>query len=103
MSFLDSLAEEFNQDTIIFIGSGVSVPAGLPSWKKLVSRLRDYTQNLKGNVEAANVFLEENDLIKAASALTSELVVLGKSLADFLMNMKNAQSFVPLNHRKYIA
>jgi len=80
---LERLAEEFNQDTILFIGSGVSASAMLPSWRVLVSWLRDYTSALSGDVSAANVFLDEGDLVKAATALTSELEKLGKSLADF--------------------
>ncbi|MEZ8448962.1 SIR2 family protein [Vibrio splendidus] len=83
MSLLNDLAEEFDQDTILFIGSGVSVPSGLPSWWVLVSWLRDYTNELGGNVDAANTFLHEDNLLNAASALTSELEGLGKSLADF--------------------
>jgi hypothetical protein len=83
MDLLDRLAKEFSQDTILFVGSGVSVPAGLPSWWMLVSWLRDYTLKMGGNVEAANIFLKEEDLIKATSALTNELGEQGKSLKDF--------------------
>jgi hypothetical protein len=83
MDLLDQLATEFNQDTVLFVGSGVSVPAGLPSWWALVYWLRDYTLNLGGSVEAADAFLAEDDLINAASVLTSELKELGRSLIDF--------------------
>jgi hypothetical protein len=83
MDLLDRLAKEFDRDTILFVGSGVSVPAGLPSWWMLVSWLRDYTLKMGGHVDAANIFLQENDLIKASSALTSELGEQGKSLTDF--------------------
>ena len=93
MSLLDNLADEFNQDTVLFIGSGVSVPAGLPSWWKLVSWLRDYTRELGCNVEAAEAFLEENDLINSASALTNELSRLGKSLADFFNDDERCNIF----------
>lgn len=90
---LENLAEEFNQDTILFIGSGVSVPAGLPSWWILVSWLRDYTSLIGGNVVAANAFLEENDLVKAATALTSELEAQGKSLTDFFNGYEKCSTF----------
>jgi len=83
VELLDKLAKEFNQDTILFIGSGVSNSAGLPSWRKLVDWLRDYTLGLGGDVEAANAFLHDNDLLKASSALISELEERGKSLSDF--------------------
>lgn len=93
MSLLDNLADEFNQDTVLFIGSGVSVPAGLPSWWVLVSWLRDYTREFGCNVEAAEAFLEEDDLINAASALTNELSRLGKSLADFFNDDERCNIF----------
>lgn len=83
VELLDCLAEEFNQDTILFIGSGASVPAGLPSWCTLVTWLRDYTSEIGGDVLAANAFLDDGDLVKAASALTLVLEKLGKSLSDF--------------------
>ncbi|MEZ8990482.1 SIR2 family protein [Vibrio breoganii] len=88
MSLLNDLAEEFDQDTILFIGSGVSAPSGLPSWWVLVSWLRDYTNGLGGNVDAANAFLEEKNLLNAANALTSELESLGKSLSDFFSDKR---------------
>lgn len=93
MSLLDNLAENFNQDTILFIGSGVSVPSGLPSWWDLVSWLRDYTNELGGNVGAADAFLKQNNLLNAASALTSELSGLGKSLTDFFNYDKRCNIF----------
>ena len=93
MSLLNDLAEEFNQDTILFIGSGVSVPAGLPSWWKLVSWLKDYIYELGGNVETADIFLEEDSLINAASALTSQLSGLGKSLGDFFNDDERCDIF----------
>ncbi|MEC4089358.1 SIR2 family protein [Pseudoalteromonas rubra] len=83
MSLLNDLAEDFNQDTILFIGSGVSAPSGLPSWWTLVSWLRDFTNELGGDVDAANAFLDEKNLLSAACALMSELEGLGKSLTDF--------------------
>jgi hypothetical protein len=95
MSLLDELAEEFNQDTILFIGSGASVPSGLPSWLLLVSWLRDYTSELGGNVETADDFLNEAipNLIDAASALTSQLIHFKKSLADFFVEYEKCNIF----------
>jgi len=90
---LDHLAEEFNQDTILFIGSGVSVPAGLPSWWALVSWLRDYTLSLGGDVKAANIFLNEDDVINAATALTTELKKLDKLLTDFFNDDEKCSIF----------
>lgn len=93
MDLLDNLAEEFNGDTILFIGSGVSVPAGLPSWRVLVSWLRDYTSTLGGNVAVANTFLDEKDLVKAATALTAELEKLCRSLVDFFNDYESCSIF----------
>ncbi|MFW1250843.1 SIR2 family protein [Vibrio parahaemolyticus] len=88
MSLLKELAEEFNQDTILFIGSGVSIPSGLPSWSKLLSWLKDYTNDLGGNVSLADEFLKDQEFLKSASELTSELEKLDKSLVDFFSDSR---------------
>jgi hypothetical protein len=93
VELLDDLAEEFDRDTILFIGSGVSIPAGLPSWWELVDWLKDYTSALDGDVDAASAFLEEKDFIKAATALTTELEKKGKLLADFFNDYKKCSIF----------
>lgn len=93
MTLLDQLAEEFNQGTVLFIGSGVSVSAGLPTWWELVSWLRDYTLALGGRVEAANAFLDENDVLKASTALTTELELHGKQLKDFFNDDEKCSVF----------
>lgn len=90
---LDSLAEEFNKDTTLFIGSGASVDAGLPSWWELVSWLKDYASKLEINVAAANAFLNNNNCIYAASAITLELERLGGSLADFFNDCERCSIF----------
>ncbi|MGF1719256.1 SIR2 family protein [Vibrio kyushuensis] len=92
---MDKLAEDFDSDTVLFIGSGASIPSGLPSWKTLVMWLEDYTSRLGGNTAVANDFLEEstNDLINATSALTSELESHGKSLKDFFNDDENCSIF----------
>jgi hypothetical protein len=93
VELLENLAEDFNQNTILFVGSGVSVPAGLPSWWVLVSWLMTYTESLGGNILAAKVFLDENDVVKAATALTSELEKLNKSLTDFFEDDESCRVF----------
>ncbi|MCL1078803.1 hypothetical protein D5R81_12740 [Parashewanella spongiae] len=90
---LNKLAEIFDQDTVLFIGSGVSAQANLPSWKELVEWLTDYTSTSGGNVKTASSFIGKGDLIKAATALTDELNKTNKSLPDFFTNYKKCSIF----------
>ena len=39
------------EDTILFIGSGISCWAGLPSWTGLINRLADYLEAGEGDAE----------------------------------------------------
>lgn len=93
MDLLDNLAQEFNQDTILFIGSGVSITAGLPTWGTLINWLREYTHEQGCKVDAADSFIGKKDFIKAASALTLELTKEGKSLANFFIEYQDCQIF----------
>lgn len=63
----DQLAEALNQeDTILFIGSGVSCCSGLPSWRKLLLDLGLY---LDRNGRNGNLVRDQvpHDLLQAAS------------------------------------
>lgn len=93
MDSLNRLAEDFSKDTILFIGSGASMSAGLPSWKQLVIWLRDFTSRAGGKVAAANTFIDEGDLLKASGALAIELTKQGKSLSDFFIENENCGVF----------
>lgn len=93
MGFINQLAQDFNQDTVLFIGSGASLPAGLPSWGKLINWLRDYTNQFNSNLEAADAFIINKDYIKAASALTRDLENQGKTLSDFFIEYPKCRIF----------
>lgn len=93
MEEIEQLAAKMDRNTVLFIGSGASSPAGLPSWWELVNWLRDYTSFLGGDINAADVFLAKNQLINATSALTSQLNKIGKSLADFFNEEPKCEIF----------
>ncbi len=59
MGFIEQLAQEFNQNTVLFIGSGTSLPAGLPSWGKLIDWLRDYANKFNSNLDAADTYIKK--------------------------------------------
>ena len=54
-------------DTIIFVGSGVSVWSGLPTWRGLLQRLAEYLLGVGKNASLINRELDNNDLLLAAS------------------------------------
>lgn len=53
--------------TVLFIGSGISIWSGLPSWKSLILNLIDFLDENKLDSKAIKKALENNDLISAAS------------------------------------
>ena len=63
MEEIEQLAAKMDRDTVLFIGSGASSPAGLPSWWELVDWLKDYTNSLGGDINAANEYLKRNTAI----------------------------------------
>jgi len=93
MDLLDQLAKDFSQDTVLFIGSGVSMPSDLPSWNSLVEWLRDYAKGLGVNLDAADEFIAKEDFINASSAITAELNEVGKSLSDFFIEFPKCEIF----------
>jgi hypothetical protein len=54
------------EDTVLFIGSGISCWAGLPSWTGLINRLADYLEASGGDAEIVRRELK-HDLLQAAS------------------------------------
>jgi SIR2-like domain len=54
-------------DTVILVGSGVSVWSGLPTWPKLISDLADYVDELGYNGQTVRDALAQGDLTLAAS------------------------------------
>lgn len=93
MEEIEQLAAKMDRNTVLFIGSGASSPAGLPSWWELINWLKDYTSSLGGDIDAANLYLKKSQLINATSALTSELNKIEKSLADFFNEEPKCEIF----------
>ncbi len=54
-------------DTVIFVGSGVSRWAGLPSWYNLIVLLADFLEREGLSADLVRRELELNDLLQAAS------------------------------------
>ncbi|WP_394539477.1 SIR2 family protein [Lysobacter enzymogenes] len=65
MERLKSLLQQ--EDTVLFIGSGISRWAGLPSWGGLISQLGDYVDASGGNRRLLDEELRCGDLLQAAS------------------------------------
>ncbi|WP_315981414.1 hypothetical protein [Aliamphritea spongicola] len=93
MNKIKELASNFGPSSVIFIGSGVSLEAGLPNWYTLIDWLKDYTLNLGACTKLADEFIEQNDLIEATTALRDELEPLGKTLTDFFIEYDACKIF----------
>jgi NAD-dependent SIR2 family protein deacetylase len=57
-----------------FLGSGISIPLGLPSWTGLISQLKDGLVN-EGDIRQFEKYLESGDVFNAVNFLKSESVV----------------------------
>jgi SIR2-like domain len=55
------------EDTILFIGSGISVWSGLPTWTSMIEELARYVESLGGDQKIIRAELEKGDLLQAAS------------------------------------
>ena len=67
MPAVDALVKALSRsDTILFIGSGVSLHAGLPTWKELITSLSDYSNGIGKDVDGANAAIEHGDYEDAA-------------------------------------
>lgn len=69
-------------DTVIFVGSGVSVWAGLPSWRQLIENLTARMEDLNLPTDLIRRELNNNDLLQAASYGLDKLTQQQRS--DFL-------------------
>ena len=61
---LDALKQE---DCIIFLGSGISMWSGLPSWKGLLNELADFIEKCGGDNTLVRREINNGDLLQAAS------------------------------------
>lgn len=54
-------------DTVLFIGSGISLWSGLPSWSKLIDELADFINKAGGKADLVRKEAHRGDLLQAAS------------------------------------
>lgn len=65
---MDKLNSIFSQDdTILFIGSGVSLWSGLPSWSRLIEELADFIEQNGNDAKLVRSEAMRGDLLQAAS------------------------------------
>lgn len=65
---MDQLRQVLAQDdTVLFIGSGISLWSGLPSWSKLIDELADFIDKAGGKADLIRDEARRGDLMQAAS------------------------------------
>ncbi|WP_175804330.1 SIR2 family NAD-dependent protein deacylase [Burkholderia ambifaria] len=65
---VDSLKQILEQeDTVLFIGSGISLWSGLPTWFRLVEELAQHVERAGASAELVRQELAKGDLLQAAS------------------------------------
>ncbi|MGO2319112.1 MAG: hypothetical protein ACTH6O_09080 [Vibrio toranzoniae] len=65
---MDILKNVLKQDdTVLFIGSGVSMWSGLPSWGNMISQLCDFIEKNGGCASLVRSEAKGGDLLQAAS------------------------------------
>lgn len=55
------------EDTVLFIGSGISQWSGLPTWEAMIKRLANYVESTGGNPNLIFEEIGKGDLLQAAS------------------------------------
>lgn len=55
------------EDTVLFVGSGISLWSGLPSWSGLIENLCEYLEHSGANSSLVKMEAERGDLLQAAS------------------------------------
>ena len=60
-------------DTVLLIGSGVSLWSGLPTWERLLSQLAEFVEGLGRNAAAVRQEIDTGDLLLAASYAVHQL------------------------------
>jgi hypothetical protein len=60
-------------DTVLLIGSGVSLWSGLPTWEKLLIQLAEYIEGLGRDAVAVRQEINNGDLLLAASYAVHQL------------------------------
>jgi hypothetical protein len=55
------------EDTVLFIGSGISLWSGLPSWPRMIEELAKFVESAGGKADLVRAEAERGDLLQAAS------------------------------------
>lgn len=55
------------EDTVLFIGSGISLWSGLPTWSGLIEELATFIEKAGGDTALVRAEAERGDLLQAAS------------------------------------
>jgi hypothetical protein len=79
--------------TILFIGSGISIWSGLPTWKGLILNLIDFLDENNLDSKAIKKAFENNDLILAASL--GKMNLSNEQFIDFITKSCNYPDVVP--------
>ena len=55
------------EDTVLFIGSGISMWSGLPSWSGMIEELAQFVESAGANADLVRAEAQRGDLLQAAS------------------------------------
>ena len=65
-----------HKEAVAFVGSGASIPSGLPDWRKFLEAMMDYAEGLPGtDWSRTRQLLKEGDFLLAAEMLQRELPI----------------------------
>lgn len=85
--------ELLREDTILYIGSGVSCWSGLPSWSKLLSEMVEFIKSKGYSYEHVQKAIDNNNLLYAASL--GKAVLSTQEYAMFLKSVIDGMDIVP--------
>jgi hypothetical protein len=55
------------EDTVLFIGSGISTWSGLPSWPQMIEELAHFVESAGAKADLVRAEAQKGDLLQAAS------------------------------------
>lgn len=101
MEPIDKLIKALSKpDTILFIGSGVSSDADLPSWSDLLTLFSEYCENLDKEVAAANEAISNGKYEFAAGLLDDQITTTER--VEFFQTLEAFKHAVPQEIHKLI-
>jgi len=88
------------KDTLLLIGSGISIWSGLPTWARLIKNLADYLSSLGRDNTSVLKELEKGDLLLAASYGIFQITP--REFDIFITDIFNEKNFKPADIHKAI-